>query len=428
MKKLRNLCLIMALISVFIAVDVEAQILTAPIQDEESVLDIESLKETREEVWEEWRESMLSDESFIEETENGALKFGDVVMRFTVDIAGEMPENGYPLYIAMHGGGSGDTPDLNDSQWLDMQEYYFDALDCGIYVAVRGVRDTWDTHFNPESYPLYDKLIEYMILTGAVDPNRVYIEGFSAGGDGVYAVGARMADRFAAANMSSGHPNSISMVNYFNLPIQLQAGEFDTAYDRHIETARYGLLLDKLEAENPDWYKHRTLIHAERGHNYEDYDREPVPVMADVSGWLENEDRETVDVDPFPPDWMDQFVRDPLPETVIWDLGTRAELRETNAFYYVSADQNTHGRIFIQYEGNDVTIDPKDLDGDFLVFFNEDMIDFSVPVHFEIIGHGELDVMIMPELSWLEATTFERGDPNYQFEAAVSYSWLLENL
>ena len=36
--------------------------------------------------------------------------------------------------------------------------------------------------------------------------------------------------------------------------------------------------------------------------------------------------------------------------------------------------------------------------------------------------------MLVPEEYWLSYTTFDRGDPYFQFEAAVSYDWLLENL
>ncbi len=71
---------------------------------------------------------------------------------------------------------------------------------------------------------------------------------------------------------------------------------------------------------------------------------------------------------------------------------------------------------------------PMRVEGDFMIYFNEDMIDFSQPVHFQIADKGELDVMFIPEESWLNFTTFERGDPNYQFEAAVSYSWLTEHM
>ena len=420
------------LIIVFIlacgVIPANADLLTAPMWEEDDELEIGYLQYHREAAWEEWVQTMLADETIQDEMENGAMTFGDATMHYTAEIFGDMPEGGYPLYIAMHGGGYDDTGEINDSQWLDMQTYYTRHLDCGIYIAVRGVRDTWDTHFNPESYPLYDRLIEYGILSGTVDPNRVYLTGFSAGGDGAYAIGARMADRFAAVNMSSGHPNSISMVNFYHLPIQLQAGEYDEAYDRNIVTAAYGLILDELQSEFPDGYEHRTLIHADRGHNYEDYDRDEVDVFTNIYGYLSGEDRSTEQVNSYAPDWLSQFERDPLPETLRWDLGTRAELRETNAFYYLDADTDAKGIIQVFRDGNDVLLAPEDFEGDFMILFNEDMIDFSEPVHFEIADVGEADVMLIPEASWLQMTTFDRGDPNYQFEAAVSYNWLLENL
>ena len=144
----------------------------------------EDVPTERLKAWDAYRASMLADGEVRREAEEKALRFGDAVMRYTLAVVGEKPEDGYPLYIALHGGGAADTPDVNDEQWKQMQGYYKMPLRCGVYVAVRGVRDTWDTHFNPESYPLYDRLIALMILTEDVDPNRVYLEGFSAGGDG----------------------------------------------------------------------------------------------------------------------------------------------------------------------------------------------------------------------------------------------------
>lgn len=426
MKKSTLLALIVLMFVLFVS-SANAQVIRAPMQDETGELEVEYLKDYRKSVWENLVNDMFSNEQMIRELSEYKMTYGDAVMRFAVDIAGEKPEAGYPLYIALHGGGWSDTPDINDSQWQDMMSYYFDELECGIYIAVRGVRDTWDTHFNPESYPLYDRLIEYLILTGEVDPNRVYLEGFSAGGDGVYQISARMPDRFAAVNMSSGHPNDVSIVNLFNLPIQLQAGEFDEAYDRNTMTAVYGLRLDSLESEFPGGYEHRTLIHYDRGHNYEDYDRKPAAVMADVNGWLYKSVRDTIMADSFPPDYMDVFTRNPIPDMVRWDLDTRAELRETNCFYYLMADRSARGTVFVTHEKNAFFIDVNDLEGDFWILFNEDMIDFNKPVHFEL-ENGSVDAELVPEMSWLEFTTQDRSDPNFQFEAAVSYQWLLDNI
>ena len=349
------------------------------------------------------------------------MTFGEATMRYNVKVIGDRPENGYPLYIAMHGGGADEDPEGNDDQWAQMQEYYSAALECGVYVAVRGVRDTWDTHFNPESYPLYDRLIRYMTLSDEVDPNRVYLEGFSAGGDGVYAIAARMPDRFAAVNMSSGHPNGISMVNLYNLPIQLQAGEFDDMYDRNTVTAEYGLKLDALQAENGG-YEHRTLIHYDCGHNYDDFQPNPIPVMSNVAAWLEAGDRTHEDVDSFPPDYMDQYTRDALPSTLIWDLSTRADSRQTETFYYMTAPYTTNqGAVRVVNEGdNYFSIDTQDVNGDFGMLLNERMVDFSRPVTFNVDGK-ETTLTLTPDKTLLTRTTQDRGDPEYQFEAGVTF-------
>ena len=44
------------------------------------------------------------------------LTHGGVSMRFLMEIRGEPGEGGYPLYLALHGGG-GAPPEDNDEQW-----------------------------------------------------------------------------------------------------------------------------------------------------------------------------------------------------------------------------------------------------------------------------------------------------------------------
>lgn len=414
--------LIATLLLLFMALPAYAEITVQPMEISDSEpLKIDALTDARNEVWNAYCNAMLKDSTLIKEINDSAMTFGEATMRYNVKVIGDRPENGYPLYIAMHGGGADEDPEGNDDQWAQMQEYYSAALECGVYVAVRGVRDTWDTHFNPESYPLYDRLIRYMTLSDEVDPNRVYLEGFSAGGDGVYAIAARMPDRFAAVNMSSGHPNGISMVNLYNLPIQLQAGEFDDMYDRNTVTAEYGLKLDALQAENGG-YEHRTLIHYDCGHNYDDFQPNPIPVMSNVAAWLEAGDRTHEDVDSFPPDYMDQYTRDALPSTLIWDLSTRADSRQTETFYYMTAPYTTNqGTVRVVNEGdNYFSIDTQDVNGDFGMLLNERMVDFSRPVTFNVDGK-ETTLTLTPDKTLLTRTTQDRGDPEYQFEAGVTF-------
>ena len=40
-----------------------------------------------------------------------------------------------------------------------------------------------------------------------VDPNKVFLSGYSAGGDGTYQMGPMLAEWGAGAAMMAGHPN-----------------------------------------------------------------------------------------------------------------------------------------------------------------------------------------------------------------------------
>lgn len=153
-------------------------------------------------------------------------------------------------------------------------------------MACRGITDTWNLHFQDESFPLYDRLIQNMILKYDVDPNKVYLMCFSAGGDGVYAITPRMADRFAGANMSAGHPNEVSALNLKNVAFMLQVGGKDTSYKRNLWTARYDAILNALQS-NYGGYTHRTLIHMYSEHTiYDTYDFPYPTIVSDPQAWL----------------------------------------------------------------------------------------------------------------------------------------------
>ncbi|MBO7619441.1 MAG: hypothetical protein J6T06_02930, partial [Victivallales bacterium] len=192
----------------------------------------------KKDCWSQYLKKITEDPQRQKEMAESAIPYKDSVMKFALYQIGDEPEGGYPLYIALHGGG-GTAPEVNDSQWEHMKIYYRSSVKCGIYVATRGVTNTWNLHCVDNSYPLYDRLIENCIAFKHVNPNRVYVLGYSAGGDGVYQIGSRMSDRFAAANMSAGHPNGISVNNLANLPFLLQLGSNDGAYDRNKQAVQY---------------------------------------------------------------------------------------------------------------------------------------------------------------------------------------------
>ena len=393
----------------------------------------------RAQVWEEYLEAVRNDAQRKKEVKEQQMTFGDAVMKYGIKFMGEPDENGYPLYIALHGGGQGETPEMNDHQWEIMGIYYARGMKHGIYVNPRGVRDTWDTHANPESYPLYDRLIQNMIAFYGADPNRVYICGFSAGGDGVYLVGPPMADRFAAVSMSAGHHNYNSILNLYNTPIRLQVGMNDDAYGRNRVTVEYMNHLDDLSKEYGGGYIHDGYVHKDKGHNFRDWSFEEQEVLADPNKWLADGSTESKMVNANVIDFLKQFTRNPLPSKVVWDLDKRPEERAVDSFYWVrvpkkvakgmptdnpaihvpSKESKRMIVVHIEKEENRIVVEKNTTGKAFEVLFNEEMLDVTKPI--EVVGVDGAVKVVEPEISLevLKETTYERGDYNYQFVGKV---------
>ena len=225
-------------------------------------------------------------------------------MNYYLSVKGEPGETGYPLYITLHGGGEGSKP-TNDAQWNIMYDYYRRTVDNGIYVACRGMEDVWNMHSLTEAYAMYDRIIEDMVLLKNADPNRVYLLGFSAGGDGVYEITPRMADRFAAANMSSGHPNNVSLLNVANVPFEIQVGVRDYLSEdarRSVRGAEFEKILSGHHDTYGFGYEHRVLVHVPDGHILNDCSAGNDPNATVLTNPTEFADRAV------PENWLKAFV------------------------------------------------------------------------------------------------------------------------
>ena len=378
-----------------------------------------------EELWDEYCRALREDEVRRAEVEECCIAFGKVRMKYGMEVIGEPGPEGYPVYIALHGGGGSPTPDMNDRQWEHMGIYYKDSVKCGIYINPRGVRDTWDTHANPESYPLYDRLIENLIVFCNADPNRIYLLGFSAGGDGVYLVGPRMADRFAALHMSAGHPNKGSMVNLYHTPIQLQVGMDDDAYDRNHETVRYQVYLDALQNKDPDGYIHNVYVHVDKPHNFRDNSQECQEVMIDNRVWLADGTVTRRMVDSNAVHFLEGFTRDPLPKRIIWELKNRyrARMRDVDSFYWLRVPSKIHkGKVIIHLEpeSNSIVVERDDTDAQVTVLLRDGMLDLDKPVTVVYPDGRRVSHSVSRSRDIMEETLKERGDRNYIFTACLT--------
>ena len=395
--------------------------------------------EVRTLLWKKYAKQQRADPVRLEEHRRKELHFGNTVMRYEVHTIGEKPSAGYPLYIALHGGGGGPSR-MNDGQWRHMQVYYAGCVKTGLYVAPRGVSDTWNLHFRGESYPLYDRLIENMILFKGADPNRVYLMGYSAGGDGVYQIVPRMADRFAAADMSAGHHNGTSPRNLYRVPFLLQVGERDAAYKRNHATVDFAAKLRDLRANDSAGYVYELFVHAGRPHNFRDNDPKDAqyPVLENPFEWRGGAQPKAVPRNTSAVTWLSQYARDFRPERVVWDLKTRAGTRagqskekkplwpnekRAQQFYWLDVGTNSvtslgADELIARFDKDDNSITIEKAGKYLRVLVDRVMLDLSKPVTVRADKHAER-VTLRPSAKMMAQTLVDRGDPYLMFEAAI---------
>ncbi len=333
-------------------------------------------------------------QTFIRETRQTEMtqrqiKIGDQELAFALTHFGEKPSGGRSLVISMHGGG-GAPKAVNDRQWENQKKLY--ELEEGIYVAPRAPTDSWNMWHQAHIDALFTRLIEDLIVFEEVNPNRVYITGYSAGGDGVFQLAPRMADQFAAVAMMAGHPNETKPQGLRNLPITLHVGGKDSAYNRNTVVANWIEELGKLRKQDPQGYEHWGVIYPEKGH------------------WMDREDREGVK-------WMMTFTRNLIPEKVIWLQDDVAHSR----FYWLQVElEQVKGRPQIEASRSGNTITIKAPPGKLTLLLRDDMLDLDSQITVlnsdQEIWRGKAERTI----GLIAKTLQERGDPTATFSASVT--------
>ncbi len=274
-------------------------------------------------------------------------------LRFDWRATGEKPADGHSLFISLHGGGNA-RPSVNDRQWAN-QIRLGDAYRPkeGIYVAPRAPTDTWNLWHEAHIDALFDRLIQNFIVLEGVNPDRVYLLGYSAGGDGVYQVAPRFADRLAAASMMAGHPNEASPLGLRNIGFALHVGALDGAYRRNEVAREWGERLADLHKADPDGYKTQVEIHEGKRH------------------WMDLEDSKAIA-------WMEEFTRTPWPAVVVWRQDDVIHER----FYWLAvprAEARAGDEVTARLEGDAITLRtsrPLDL----TLLLDDALLDLDQPV------------------------------------------------
>ena len=239
-------------------------------------------------VYSELQKASLADRR--RELDGQQITIDGVTLKWKERTFGKAPKTGRSLWISMHGGG-GAPAEVNNQQWENQINLYEPKE--GIYIAPRAPTDAWNMWHLKHIDVLFARLIEDCIAVHDVNPDKVYIMGYSAGGDGVWQLAPRMADRFAAASMMAGHPNEASLLGLRNLPFAIFVGAEDSAYDRNKIVAERAEKLEALHKSDPEGYTNLIRIYPGLPH------------------WMNNKDREALP-------WMADFARNPWPKKIVW--------------------------------------------------------------------------------------------------------------
>ncbi len=319
------------------------------------------------------------------------ISLADKTMKFDFRTFGDAPATGRSLFISMHGGGS-TTSKVNDQQWRNQIRLYTPAE--GIYLAPRAPTDAWNMWHQDHIDLMFDRIIEDAILFEGVNPNRVYLMGYSAGGDGVYQLAPRMADRFAAASMMAGHPNEASPLGLRNLPFAIHVGEKDAAFNRNTIAAEWGTKLDELAKADPKGYTHHVEVHPGKPH------------------WMDREDASAVP-------WMAAFTRDPLPHRVVWRQDDVIQTR----FYWLAADgvRKAGDLLDITLDNNVFIVAPETTVTSFWLLLNDALVrlDAEAPLVLKFKGSDLKLEQPTRTIAHICESLSERADPTSCFTSRI---------
>ncbi|HSH20009.1 MAG TPA: alpha/beta hydrolase [Draconibacterium sp.] len=283
--------------------------------------------------------------------QNETLELSGYLLKFKYKKFGEKPPNGWSLYISMHGGG-GAPEKVNDQQWQNQIKLYEPKE--GIYMAARAPTDTWNLWHQSHIDEFFALFIQLADVFEDINTNRVYLTGYSAGGDGTFQLAPRMADWLAGAAMMAGHPNDASPLGLRNLPFAIHMGAEDSAYHRNEIAAEWGAKLDELQKRDPEGFIHDIQIHEGMGH------------------WMQRKDTAAIE-------WMSQYNRVAYPEKIVWKQSSVIHSR----FYWLAVPEGAVQKdteIVASRDGQNILIEKADLVSEIIINFNDEMVDLNKKV------------------------------------------------
>ena len=343
-------------------------------------------------------------------------------MNFYLGAKGEKPQDGYPVFIYLHGSGP------RENEWatgLRLARMFQDGP--SMYIVPQIPQEgEWYRWWQRSKQWVWEKILRILLSMPEVDKNRIYVFGISEGGYGSQRLASFYADYWAAAGpMAGGEPLVNAPVeNIGNVPFSFLTGDKDYMFYRHLLTKTTGEKLDSMQRIYPNEYKHRVELIPDKGHS--------------------------IDYTPTTP-WLAQHKRNAQPRHFIWENlemdGLKRNafynlqvLKEDNAFrtqyeFTANADNSIDLKVdAVKY--NTTWKDPrwgidmlfsKDLTpaqhGHLRVFLSDQIVDLSQKVTIRINGKQVFNGKVKASKKALKLSQKLWGDPMRDFQHAMEVEW-----
>lgn len=245
---------------------------------------------------------------------------------------GDEIKDGLPMFLYLHGSGP------KDREWstgLRICRNFDDAPSVYFIPQIPNEGEYYRWWQKAKQFA-WEKLLRQALLSGKIDPDRVYVFGISEGGYGSQRLASFYADYWAAAGpMAGGEPlKNAPAENCSNIAFSLRTGDKDTGFYRNILSGYVAQAFDSLQHCHPERFIHKIDLIPKMGHS--------------------------IDYRPTTP-WLKQYVRNPYPTYVSWENFEMDGIYR-RGFYnlYVKEQSGDEGKLRTYYEmnisGNDISL------------------------------------------------------------------------
>lgn len=343
-------------------------------------------------------------------------------MNFYLGVKGDMPKDGYPVFLYLHGSGP------REHEWangLRLAKMFQDGP--SMYIVPQIPQEgAWYRWWQRSKQWTWERILHILMSMPEVDKNRIYVFGISEGGYGSQRLASFYADYWAAAGpMAGGEPLINAPVeNLAHVPLSFLTGDKDFMFYRHLLTKTTGEKLDSMQRLFPNEYKHRVELIPDKGHS--------------------------IDYTPTTP-WLAQHKRNAQPRHFIWENLEMDGLKR-NAFYNLQVLEETDAyRTRYEFTANadnsiDIKVDgvkynatwkdphwgidmlfSKDLTpaqhGNLRVFLSDQLVDLKKKVTVRINGKQVFCGKVKSSKKTRKLSQELWGDPMRDFKHAVEVNW-----